>query len=154
LLADVNPASITKFTFAGLETYARVASVVDGDTVVIILPLAFSRQSTPKLHKVRARLRGIDTCELRSHNPILRAHAERARDALRSLLQSDDIVKVTCHEADKYGRVLVDMHTRTSGGVNVSKYMIEQGYAFDCPSGSRMSEMLQQQKLQNQVDEN
>lgn len=137
----------------GMRTIARVVSVTDGDTVVLVIALALPEgkdgDQAHTLCKVHARLNGIDTCELRSHEPILRAKAQEARDALKALLMpptSDNMVDVTCHEFDRYGRVLVDLCSHPAGE-SVSAHMLSHNLAFECIDGSRLSEEAQLQRL-------
>lgn len=144
-------ATVPWLSLKGIETVARVVSITDGDTVVLVVPLAISGAIT--LCRVRARIKGIDTCELHAHDPILRAKAKDARDALKSLFLREGethvpLVDVACHEFDTYGRVLVDLYEHPSGR-SVAESLIASGLAFECRDGVRMSEEAQLMHLKN-----
>lgn len=99
---------------------ANVIRVIDGDTAELNIDLGF------KLWLKRsARLTGINTPELNSSDPVERTLAQKARDALKALIEGKDVTVIS-HSLDKYGRPLVSI---TSAGVNVNQYMIQQGYA-------------------------
>jgi endonuclease YncB( thermonuclease family) len=147
ILAQVSDASTVPWlTLEGIRTAACVVSVTDGDTVVLVLPLAIADGGSHTLCKVRARLKGIDACELRAKDPRLRAKAEQARDALKA--SSQGLVDVACHEFDRYGRLLVDLFARPSGE-SVATALVASGLAFECHDGVRMSEQEQLRYLQS-----
>jgi endonuclease YncB( thermonuclease family) len=152
-LADIDPATVPWFSLDGLKTPARVVSVTDGDTAVLLIPLRLSCQEhASSFHKIRARLAGIDTCELRSHHPLLRAHAERARELLNELV-CDKVVDIECGPFDKYGRVLTKLQvSSTPDGthLDVASYLVKSGVAFKYDGkGSRMTEGEQLEILYN-----
>ena len=151
ILAQVSDAATVPWlTLTGIRTAARVVSVTDGDTVVLVVPLAIA-DGSHTLCKVRARLKGIDTCELRAKDPVLRANAAQARDALQAFIRKDSshgLVDVACHEFDRYGRVLVDLYARPSGE-SAAAALVASGLAFECHDGVRLSEAEQLRYLQS-----
>ena len=117
-----------KFT----STLAKCVAVYDGDTVTLAAPLS---DGDPRLYKVRARLKGIDTPELRTRDLDEKTAGLKARDELRSLLLGQ-LVHVTWHGRGKYGREIVSLRTRS--GVFVSEWMIVRGYARKYDGGKRL----------------
>ena len=111
------------FTLKNTQTYARVVSIYDGDTMTCVIPLF------ENFFKFNIRLNGIDTCELRSENQTLKAKALAARQYLLNTLcgttWETDVTRteieryfknnvvlcwIVCHGEDKYGRVLADVY--------------------------------------------
>lgn len=99
---------------------AQYAGAIDGDTIDVIIDLGFNT-----LRKDRVRLNGIDTPELNSSDPAVRAAAQKARafvdTTLSSLLKIEHgglydrypmwpLRLVTAKGADKYGRYLADVY--------------------------------------------
>lgn len=112
------------FTLKGTQTYARVVSIYDGDTMTCVIPVFDT------FFKFNIRLNGIDTCELRSTNPILKTKALAARqflinglcgtnfgpDITRREIEKyleDNVILcwALCHGEDKYGRILADIYS-------------------------------------------
>lgn len=94
---DLKPLS-----FNGLETYAKIISVYDGDSVVIVFPYKM------EFVKYSCRIAGIDAPELRNSGKREKELATKARDFLRSLIL-DKVVFVKFGKFDKYKRPLVDI---------------------------------------------
>jgi|CXWL01.1.fsa_nt_gi endonuclease YncB( thermonuclease family) len=93
------------------EYWATPLRVVDGDTFVAMIDLGLrvSKQET-------LRLRGIDTPEMNSPDPALRAKAAEAKTRLYQLLglgmTGAPRVRIRTekpYETDKYGRWLADV---------------------------------------------
>ena len=76
--------STPTFTFDGLESWARVVDVIDGDTIHVVLP-NLSNHTTTTLHKISLRLEGMDTCEIKSKDIDSKEKALRARLRLLEL---------------------------------------------------------------------
>lgn len=131
------------FSLYGYNTYARVVDVYDGDTITVVFPFY------EKMYKFSLRLYGIDTCELKSGDPLCREKAISARNELIGIIRGDqnarqynsqkeiqaalakDIftVWVECLEYDKYGRVLarVIKHSQMVADVLIEKRL---GYPY------------------------
>ena len=75
--------------------------------------------------KVKIRLYGIDTPELRAKEPELRLAAQHARDALRKHVLNQPVV-LRCYGKGKYGRWLCEIFV---GDINVNQWLIEQKLA-------------------------
>ena len=100
--------------------WADVTRIVDGDTIDANVDLGFN-----VFHKIRFRLNGIDTMELRDPDPVKREHAQRARDRLTELLMGCKIL-IETRKTDKYGRYLADIYL---GDLHVNQQMITEGLA-------------------------
>ena len=61
-LKQLDPSTIDRFSFEGLERQSRVVKVYDGDTITILF--RFNKQ----YYKTSCRILGIDTPELRTKN--------------------------------------------------------------------------------------
>ena len=96
-------------------TSVKCVRVVDGDT----LWAAWTTPEGPR--RVCVRLRGIDTPELRSHDPAERAAASRARDLLCEMVENR-VVTLTKIGLEKYGRVLADVQVE---GQSVSHLLLQ-----------------------------
>jgi micrococcal nuclease len=107
-----------------LFTYrAIVTSVYDGDTITATLDLGFGIQR----NKVKLRLYGMNTPELRTKDPQEKKDAVDARDFLRSqILHKDVVVETIKDKTGKYGRYLAIIHYQ---GVNINDLMVEKGFA-------------------------
>lgn len=145
-----------EFTFAGMETWARVVSVYDGDTVTLVFPMATG------MNKFSARLFGIDTCEMKSKEVNNRALAIRARNRLLELitgraiageaplskkeivqLLSEDvyIVWIECMEFDKYGRILLRMYSGPDKkDKSFSDVLVDEKLAYQYFGETKLSE--------------
>ncbi len=74
-------ASTPQFDLEGRRCVVRVVSVYDGDTLQFVMPL-----DDGKMWRFSARLTGIDTCEMRDPDRMLRQRAVAARDRLVELV--------------------------------------------------------------------
>ena len=100
---------------------AKITDVYDGDTVTADVDLGFYMMQ----RKVKIRLYGIDTPELRAKEPHLRLAAQHARDALRKIVLNQTVV-LKCYGKGKYGRWLCEIFV---GDVNINQWLIEQKLA-------------------------
>ena len=104
------------------EYNARLVRVIDGDTVRLDIDLGFSIYRIENL-----RLRGINTPELNSKDPVERARAVEAKEYLAEILEFGDLtIRTHRDRSDKYGRILADIFL---GDVNVNQQMITAGHA-------------------------
>jgi len=107
------------FTLQNYYAIARVIDIYDADTITCIM-YVFN-----EFYKFQIRLAGIDTCEMKSHNEILKNHAYAARNRMyelitgstidnlykrkhiRELLHTNNyVIRILCDKFDKYGRLL------------------------------------------------
>lgn len=114
---------------------AHVISVYDGDTITVNIDLGFSMS----LQKLKVRLVGIDTAEMKSKDPVLKEKAIAARDWLRSQILDKDVF-LESHGLDKYGRWLGKIHTRD--GICCNDEMIKLGHALSYDGGKKNQELL------------
>lgn len=108
------------FSLNGLKLYGRVVDIIDGDTIICVIPLFEN-----KYYKFYFRLDSIDTCEMKSKNELNKKLALSARKLLFHLITNKEIdehlskheisdllneksylVWIECLNYDKFGRVL------------------------------------------------
>lgn len=118
----------SEFTLQGIVTPGKVVDVYDGDTCKICFPWHDT------VYKWNCRIEGIDTPELRTRNTLEKAWGYKVRDEVRKMILNE-IVKVTCGDFDKYGRLLVDIET--IHGIRISQWLVENGYAFSYDGGTK-----------------
>jgi endonuclease YncB( thermonuclease family) len=112
----------------------KIIRVYDGDTVTIAARFKIDGVYVPKLFRYNVRLRGIDSPEMKTKNSTEKSLALKSRDALTELIM-DRMVRLENVEYDKYGRILANVITE--GGINVSNWMIENGYAVEYDGGTK-----------------
>lgn len=135
---------------------ARVVSVYDGDTLTALVraedvwaavpgapvgtpagppaPVPVLVQGgSPPLVKLKCRLLGIDTPELRSKDPSEAAKARQARDVLVGWVLEKPDIWLWLKGADKYGRTLALVVRRPLGGggpdETLNDTLMQQGWA-------------------------
>lgn len=150
-LSELNPNNIKEFTFEGIKTFAKVASIYDADTCHIIFYLKGLGYV-----RINCRLNGIDTPEMKpSYNNINRENEKKAAIIARNKLLSmitkrDDIelnkkysrkelndylkdnknlVYVHINESDKYGRWLIEMYGDETNMLSFNTLLVSNGYA-------------------------
>jgi endonuclease YncB( thermonuclease family) len=136
--------STTKtFSLKGLECFARVVHIHDGDTLTAIIPLIND------FYKFSIRLAGIDTCEMKSSNEENKTLATKARQRLIQLvvktkkekeeekqdiksylLQHIELVHLSCQEFDKYGRVLAHVKKTKDDTETFSDILVKEKLAY------------------------
>jgi endonuclease YncB( thermonuclease family) len=128
--------SIHKCAFIGWHL-VKLVSVYDGDTVNILLVLGVTG------FKFGLRIYGIDTAEMNSYNPILKAYATKSRDFLQSLLKPDNLYVAYIIDNDKYGgRLIGDIYYTDSNGdfYSISNIMLSNKYALPYNGKKKASE--------------
>lgn len=68
------------FSLKGIECYARVVQIYDGDTLTVIIPIF------EQYYKFSIRLNNIDTCEITSKNEIIQKLSINAKNRLINLI--------------------------------------------------------------------
>ena len=86
------------------------------------------------MFKWSCRLIGVDTPELRTRNLMEKEFGYKVRDYLREKILGK-IVKLSCKEFDKYGRLLVEVYDDDTTSVN--NWLIDNGYAFAYDGGTK-----------------
>lgn len=110
------------------EYTAKVLSVYDGDTCNILLDLGCD------VHiKLKCRLYGIDTPELRTKDLDEKKRGYLARDYLRERILNKT-VRVKTYKQEKYGRYLVEIFL---DDININQELIENGHAIAYFGGKR-----------------
>lgn len=127
--------SLAEFTFKNKTKYAKVVDVYDGDTIKVAMYLD---DNNLLLYKYTCRLLGIDSPEIRNKNLELKKFALLSKEILIKLIENK-IVKLECHDFDKYGRVLVQIYIKTVEGelLDINQYMLEYGYCYAYDGGTK-----------------
>jgi len=110
-----------------------IVDVYDGDTIKTDL----GKRMPPPLNKISIRLYGIDTPEKgwRAKCPKEALLAEQAKDYVVQLTANHSKMKVTNYKYGKFGGRIVG--TVIVGGVDISKALIEKGYAVPYFGGKK-----------------
>lgn len=126
-MEELDYSKVSKFSLANNVYQAKVISVYDGDTITVVFKFADT------FYKWGCRLYGIDTPELRSKDAREKADAIIARDFLREKILGK-IVKITCGDFDKYGRLLVTVEYENE---NINNLMIDKRFAVAYYGGTK-----------------
>jgi endonuclease YncB( thermonuclease family) len=114
--------------FNDVKVIGRVVDIYDGDTITVILKIL------DNYYRFTVRLNGIDTCEIKTRNAILKNKALQARNEvyhqITSNILSDEkidrkhmrmilnenvyMVNLHIYDTDKYGRLLADVYANNS----------------------------------------
>lgn len=100
--------------------HATILNIVDGDTVDAEVDLGFNI-----FFKLRLRLNGINTMELRDPDPAKRELSVRAKTRITELLLGRKVI-IESRKIDKYGRYLADIYLDS---VNINQQLITEGLA-------------------------
>lgn len=103
---------------------AKLDRVVDGDTVDLVVDLGFNIH-----HKVRVRLYGIDTPEIRTRDPIEKMAGLAARDFVSDWFAGHNYVYVKTYKEDKYGRILGELFVSEDESFSLNEMLIDAGLA-------------------------
>ena len=118
------------------EYEATVTKVYDGDTLTCTVMLGFKVE----LKKVKVRLLGVDTPELRDRDEFKRKAAYAARDFVRDQVLNKKVI-LKSERLDKYGRSLGVVFLRDEKGersdVSVNSLLLLQGLAAHYDGGKR-----------------
>tara|TARA_R110002012_G_C11604390_1_gene607601 strand:+ start:380 stop:712 length:333 start_codon:yes stop_codon:yes gene_type:complete len=105
-----------------MYTYrAKIISVYDGDTVTAQVDLGFGIST-----KIKVRLKGIDTPELRG--PVEeKVRGIAAREFLKNhVLEKDIVIQTFKDKKGKYGRYIGVLWVND---ININNLLVEQGHA-------------------------
>jgi len=112
------------------EYRAKVLSVYDGDTITVLVDLGFNT-----FRKIKIRLYGINTPELKSKDENERKLAKKAKLVLQNkILNKDIIIKTFKDKKGKYGRYLAEIYVNN---ININELMVKQGFAKPYFGGKR-----------------
>ena len=106
----------------GRAYYARIDTVIDGDTVDLYVSLGFDIWQ-----KTRIRIRGIDAPETRTRDLTEKSAGLLAKSRVMDLLPVGSVVRIVGTESDKYGRTLADIINGEK--VSVSEYLLSNRLA-------------------------
>lgn len=153
---DHGGANTPSFSLNGVSLYGRVCDVCDGDTVTLVLDVDGT------FRKFKARLNGIDTCEMKSKSVQNKQLANKARVRLIQLItntridinpnkketknlfeENVHVVWVKCYEFDKYGRVLVDIFADKDSAKSFSQILHEEHLAYSYQGDTKLTEEQQ-----------
>ena len=102
------------------EYRAIITKVYDGDTLTAEVDLGFKMWAK----KIKLRLIGIDTPEIRTKDPEEKSRALKARDRVRELCLGKEVV-ITTHGKGKYGRWLATVYI--DGDLDITRFLIDEG---------------------------
>jgi endonuclease YncB( thermonuclease family) len=144
------------FSLKGVETYARVIDVYDGDTITLVFDV------NGFFLKFKCRLIGIDTCEIHSKNKENKQLAQLAKNRLFNLITNTamnednskkELVKyfdenmfviwIKCQEFDKYGRLLIDCYLTAESQKSFSDVLLEEKLAYPYEGDTKLTEEQQ-----------
>jgi micrococcal nuclease len=107
---------------------AEVVSVYDGDTLTVNIDVGFK----VKMAKVKIRLLGVNTPEMRGGTAETKAAARKARDYVRELCLGKTI-RLKSEKKGKYGRYLATIWTLDEDGQphpsSINQLLIIEGLA-------------------------
>lgn len=147
-------ANTPRFSFVGLECWARLLNVLDGDTVTVAAEV-----SPGQVCKISLRLEGIDAPEMTSKVQETKLKAEFARGRLVQILAPDvpielgkhitrsemcyllqkdvNVVFIKCGKMDKYGRVLGKVFNSLEQ--YAGDLLVQEGHAIPYDGGTKVS---------------
>lgn len=108
----------------------KVIKVYDGDTITIAARLPY--RDAP-ISRFSVRLSGIDSPEIRTHNPDEKISAIMSRDKLHDLI-FDKIVTLRNVSLEKYGRILADVYLDK---LHINQWMLDNDYAIEYNGGKK-----------------
>lgn len=156
-LSNIKNSEIEQFSLNGCITIGKIVDMYDGDTCKIVLLV------NNVLQKFNCRLLGLDTPEMKPllskehrEQEILNAHrcrnkllslstncqclldAQMKKPECKKLLEGNHkIIKVECHEFDKYGRLLVNLYSDEQSDKCINQILIDEGYAKAYDGGTK-----------------
>jgi endonuclease YncB( thermonuclease family) len=151
----LNTNELKKFDLNGTTGNFYVDSVYDGDTITILIPMNIhiydmishvqldkstdsNSSNTVHLYKVKIRLFGIDTPELKPSKNLSNReeHIKKAKEAKEFLSEMilGKIIKTEFLSNDKYGRPLCKIYFNNT---YLNDLMIEKGFAKKYDGGTK-----------------
>lgn len=134
-LQSLDCSSVPRFSFDGVDTYARVVNVHDPDTITVVFE--FNNQ----LVKINIRIDGVDAPELHSSVQAEVDACVKGTNALKELID-DKVIRVELGKFDKYGRVLSRLYTidpiDETGLSCINDYLIQHQYVRSYDGGKKV----------------
>ncbi len=138
-LENCDSSTIPYFSFENTTTQCKIVYFYDGDSCTIII------KHCNKLVKLKCRLKGIDTPELRSKYGPEQFWAKKVRDYVSQY--NSKILKVNIYHTDKYGRQLIELFDPKTGScINDDLVKENMAYRYD---GKTKRPFLEWYKLNN-----
>lgn len=132
-LNDADISKIKRFSFSGLNTFARVIKVHDADTITIIF------EYNGEIIKYNIRIDGIDAPELHSKKKEEMDLSKKGKSYVSKLILYS-IVRVRFKDFDKYGRILGDIFIfdeESHEEQNLASILIRGGYVREYEGGKK-----------------
>lgn len=128
-LHKYNPDDIDKFSLTGLENYCKCIRVIDGDTIDVIMEIpGFGAR------KLRIRLLGINTPEMKSKDLLELEYAKKSKQRLTELLCLQyNICYIKLHGDAMYNRYLGEVFMDKQSSINnesINNILLEEHLAF------------------------
>ena len=125
----LNIDDVEKFSFEKKCFWCRVVKVYDGDSITGIIKF------NNTYYKIPIRLNGIDTCEIKGSNPVLRSKAFLCKERLTELVGFKNehvncMIWIVCGVNDKYGRILADLYKQPSDTIRIQDVLLEEKHAY------------------------
>jgi endonuclease YncB( thermonuclease family) len=156
--------STPEFTLNGMCLHGRLVDIIDGDSLVIIIPVFDG------FYKYHVRINGIDTCEMKSKSEQNKRLALRARSEILNLVTNSEfqydidrksiqktlndkvyVVYLECCEFDKYGRLLANVYIDNSKEQCFAKHLVDVNLAYRYTGETKLTEQEQLQILKNNI---
>lgn len=102
----------------------KVIDIYDADTITIIIPF----HNTP--YKVKCRLTGIDSAEIRTKNQDEKKIAIEGKKWLINKIL-DKKIWIDCGDWDKYGRLLGKLFLEKNSLNSINDEIVQNGYAYE-----------------------
>lgn len=128
------------YTLKGNTFNCKIVDVYDGDTCTAII------RTTNGLQKHKVRMLGYDSPEMKPSKKLENREeeikaAKIAKNKLISLVSNNNdlslnskIIKIECHNWDKYGRLLGILKVNK---LNINEWMIKNNYGYKYDGGTK-----------------
>lgn len=125
-LRDSTYESLPPYSLDGLKGWCKVVRVYDGDTLHVGFRINGS------LYRIKCRLQGIDTAELKSYDDLEIRVARLTKRYVESIT-TDKLMWLVIHENDKYGgRYVASIYSDQTENPNtsISNLLLKAGLAY------------------------
>lgn len=123
------------FSFDGVKITGVCVRVVDGDTVYVVVDVpGFGHR------RLKLRLDGIDTPELRSKLPNEKKLADLAKTQVIEMIQGKP-VSIECGKFDNFGRVLAHVY-EMNAETSVNQLLVKRGLALSYSGRKKDAEAM------------
>jgi endonuclease YncB( thermonuclease family) len=133
----IEPEKMACFSFSGKSFIGIPSNIYDGDTLSVTFVY------NGKIVKYRCRTLGYDSPEMRPpltrpDRDIEKAKATASKNRFIELLTKnpEKTISITCHEFDKYGRLLVEIWNLVDKE-SINSIMVSEGYGNIYDGGTK-----------------